>query len=208
MRFFTLKNGLKLVTFLLITGFIIFQTYFIMAQTPLQPYRLIKKMGEMEIRFYPPAIEASVHKSGEYRKMMNNGFRDLAGYIFGGNEEKQKIAMTAPVKSVVDSPKSDSGVVTFIMPKDFKMDGKPTPYSKNIVFQESKEMYSASLTFGGFANRKKMDEKAASLVEMLKKEGLTPVGKVAYLYYNPPFQLFGRRNEVLLEISNFSEAEK
>lgn len=181
------------------------QTYFCMAQTPAQPYRKIKQLGEMEIRFYPPAIEASVHQKGAYKQMMNNGFRDLAGYIFGGNEEKQKIAMTTPVKSLVDAPQADSAMITFVMPKDFKLEGKPTPLSKNIIFSETKAAYTASLTFGGFASREKMEKKATLLLESLKKEGVTPQGKVSFLYYNPPFQLFGRRNEVLVEIINFSE---
>ncbi len=205
MAYFSIKNSLKILFFLAITFFIGSQTYIIMAQTPTQPYRTLKQMGEVEIRFYPPAIEASVHKTGEYRKMMSNGFRDLASYIFGGNDQQQKIAMTSPVKSVVDAPQADSGVVTFIMPTDFKLENKPTPYKTNIIFTETQAVYTASFTFGGFASRDKMEKKATLLLDCLKKEGLTPKGKVSFLYYNPPFQLFGRRNEVLVELSNFSE---
>lgn len=205
MQYLTFKNSIKIVIVVAVIAFISFQTYLCMAQTPAQPYRKIKQLGEMEIRFYPPAVEASVYKKGEYRQMMNNGFRDLASYIFGGNEEKQKIAMTTPVKSVVDAPQADSGMISFVMPTDFKMESKPTPFAKNIIFRETKATYTASLTFGGFASRDKMEKKAALLLEMLKKEQLMPEGKVSFLYYNPPFQLFGRRNEVLIEISNFSE---
>jgi hypothetical protein len=205
MAYFTLKNSIKLIIVVAIIAFTSFQTYLCMAQTPAQPYRKIKQLGEVEIRFYPPAIEASVYKKGEYRQMMSNGFRDLAGYIFGGNEEKQKIAMTTPVKSVVDAPKADSGMITFVMPTDFKMENKPTPFAKNIIFHETKATYTASLTFGGFASRTKMERKSDLLLEMLKKEGVTTEGKVSFLYYNPPFQLFGRRNEVLVQITNFSE---
>lgn len=188
---------------ILIMAYTGFQTYFIMAQTPNQPYRLVKKTGEMEIRFYPPAIEASVQKTGEYRNMMNNGFRDLAGYIFGGNEEKQKIAMTAPVKSVMDE--NGSGEVTFVMPEGFKLENKPKPYASHIQFRETEPVYTASLTFGGFASKEKMEKKAAFLLTLIQKEGILHKGNVQYLYYNPPFQLFGRKNEVLVELTGFKE---
>lgn len=194
-------TGVLLVTVLL--AYSGFQTYFIMAQTPTQPYRLVKKSGEMEIRFYPSAIEASVQKNGEYKQMMNNGFRDLAGYIFGGNEEKQKIAMTAPVKSVLDE--KGSGEITFVMPEGFKLESKPKPNASHIQFRETEPVYTASLTFGGFANKEKMGRKSEALLELLKKEGLSPSGNVQYLYYNPPFQLFGRKNEVLVELTGFQE---
>lgn len=204
-KYINLKNGIKFVIILAVAFFAVSQSYISMAQTPLQPYRKIKQIGEIEIRFYPPAVEASVQKTGEYRSMMNNGFRDLAGYIFGGNEQKQQIAMTAPVKSVVDAAEPNAGTVSFIMPTDFDMQSKPTPYAKHIIFTETKAVYTASFTFGGFANEQKMEKKAALLLTTLKKEGLVPQGKVAYLYYNPPFQLFGRRNEVLVELANFVE---
>lgn len=205
MTYFTFKNTFKIAIVVAIIAFVSFQTYICMAQTPAQPYRQVKQLGDMEIRFYPPAVEASVYKKGAYREMMNNGFRDLAGYIFGGNEEKQKIAMTTPVKTVVDAPQADSGMISFVMPKDFKLESKPTPFAKNIIFHETQAVYTASLTFGGFASREKMEKKSVLLLEMIKKEGLSPKGKVSFLYYNPPFQLFGRRNEVLVEITNFSE---
>ena len=70
--------------------------------TPTQPYRVVRHFGELELRFYPPAVTATVHKHGEYRALMNDGFRDLAGYIFGGNDRQEKIAMTAPVIAVPD----------------------------------------------------------------------------------------------------------
>lgn len=198
-----LKKGFKILLTAGLLLYIGFQTYFIMAQTPKQPYQLIEKRGEMEIRFYPSAVEASVQKTGEYRQMMNDGFRDLAGYIFGGNQEGQKIAMTAPVKSVVEDEKK--GVVTFIMPENFQIDNKPTPLSSKIQFTQTAPVYTASYTFGGFASKAKMDKQAQKLLQEIQAQGFTPKGKVAYLYYNPPFQLLFRRNEVLVEIEGFQK---
>jgi len=50
-----------------------------------------------------------------------------------------------------------------------------------------------------------METYKSQLLAELKKRGLEPEGNVQYLYYNPPFQLFNRRNEVLVQLSNFSE---
>lgn len=159
------------------------QLYWLMAQdtTPAQPYRAIKNLGKVEIRFYPPAVEASVHKSGDYSRMMNNGFRDLAGYIFGGNDRNEKIAMTTPVKTLMDAPDANSGYITFVMPQNFDLQNKPTPTSGNILFSETEPMYAAAITFGGFATRQKMEEQAILLLQELTKAGLEPHGKVQFL---------------------------
>jgi len=56
----------------------------------------------IEIRAYEPHLVAVTKMDGS----QNSGFRVLAGYIFGGNEKEQEIAMTAPVSTTMmaDSP--------------------------------------------------------------------------------------------------------
>ncbi|MGB1175340.1 MAG: SOUL family heme-binding protein, partial [Luminiphilus sp.] len=49
---------------------------------------------DVEIRDYDPRILATTRMTDG----QNSGFRVLAGYIFGGNEKEQEIAMTAPVQ--------------------------------------------------------------------------------------------------------------
>lgn len=183
------------------------QMYMAMAQnsTPQQPYRIVKKIGNIEIRFYPPAVEASVIKSGNYNAMMNGGFRDLASYIFGGNDRNETIAMTAPVIVEMTNNSSVSAKIAFVMPEDFDMDKRPKPYLSNISFEKTNPVYAAAVTFGGFASLKTMDKHTELLLLELEKAGLKPEGNVAYLYYNPPFQLLNRRNEVLVRLNNFSE---
>jgi hypothetical protein len=39
------------------------------------------------------------------------------------------------------------------------------------------------------------------LKEALKSKGLTYYGNFRFLGYNPPFQFFGRRNEVIVAIN-------
>ena len=50
-----------------------------------------------EIRYYDSYIVAKTTVKGEFKEAQGAAFRILAGYIFGDNEKKQKIAMTAPV---------------------------------------------------------------------------------------------------------------
>ena len=60
-------------------------------------YSVLKKVDGYEIRKYPSHVVAQTTVGGSYRESMNQGFRIVAGYIFGGNTKKESIAMTAPV---------------------------------------------------------------------------------------------------------------
>ncbi len=54
------------------------------------------KVGNCEIRDYPGRIAAEVCVTGERFNAANTGFRILAKYIFGGNNQRKSIAMSAP----------------------------------------------------------------------------------------------------------------
>lgn len=60
-------------------------------------YTVEKQMGNFEIRTYEPWIVAETYVKGTQETVGNDAFRILAGYIFGGNADKVKIEMTAPV---------------------------------------------------------------------------------------------------------------
>ena len=61
------------------------------------PFTVERTVGGVEIRRYEPRIAAETTIDADEEKARNEGFRRLAGYIFGGNTTKTKIAMTAPV---------------------------------------------------------------------------------------------------------------
>jgi hypothetical protein len=60
-------------------------------------FALVHKERDYEIRRYQPYIVAEVVANGDQGQAVQQGFRKLAGYIFGANAGKAKIAMTAPV---------------------------------------------------------------------------------------------------------------
>ena len=72
----------------------ILTSFDLMSQVENQNFKTLNVIDNIEIREYPPAIYASVTIKNSNS---NNMFGILAGYIFGGNENNQKIAMTAPV---------------------------------------------------------------------------------------------------------------
>ncbi len=82
-----------------------------------QKYRLVASEKEYEIRYYPPAMLATVYSSAKsYRQISTPGFRALAGFIFGGNDSNTRIAMTSPVHMDINDSVS---TMSFVMPSKY-----------------------------------------------------------------------------------------
>jgi len=163
-----------------------------------QKYRVIKKEKEFEIRFYPPAIFAttrSVAKS--YRELGNTGFRKIAGYIFGNNETSAKIAMTAPVHMDINEKGSS---MSFVMPSEYTLDKLPRPTDARVELHASPAAYIAAIEFSGYANDQKINQYKDQLSQILNKKGIKTIGNPTYLGYNAPYELIGRKNEVVIAI--------
>ena len=62
-------------------------------------YKVVASEGAFEIRDYAPMIAAETVVEGERTAAIGEGFRRIAGYIFGDNAPREQIAMTAPVNS-------------------------------------------------------------------------------------------------------------
>jgi hypothetical protein len=180
--------------------FIIFQIYTTMStsKSETQAYKVIQIEKEFEIRHYPSATMALVTSSlKSYRELGNTGFRKLAGYIFGGNKENKRIAMTSPVHMEISDTVSS---MSFVMPTSYNKDNLPQPNNSEIKIKVSEPEYVAALQFGGFATTSRIEKHKAQLKKLLEDKGISYYGNFRYLGYNPPFQLFGRRNEVIVAI--------
>lgn len=166
--------------------------------TERQAYQRLKREKEFEIRNYPEATMATI-KSGasSYKELGNTGFRKLAGYIFGGNDQKQQIAMTAPVHmEMTDSVSS----MSFVMPSKYHKDLLPRPNNAEVTIQTIPAEQVAVLGFGGFASDRKIQRYAEKLRKALEAQSIPCSGNFRYLGYNPPFQLFGRKNEIMVRV--------
>ena len=95
-----------------------------------EPVYQVEKAWEaeqIEIRAYAPRIMAVTGMNED----SNSGFRVLAGYIFGGNAEEQKIAMTAPVQQTMAGEKE----MAFMMPAEYALKDLPQPEDQRVSFR-------------------------------------------------------------------------
>ena len=193
---------MKIKTILIILGviiaaFLIFQFYFIYSQKDIEThqYQTLKKIDNIEIRKYESALFTSIKlATGDYDKAGSEGFNALGGYIFGDNETKENIAMTSPVNMSLE----DSVTMQFLVPKAYKKEDLPIPNQKKIQFKQMPEKTVAVISFGGWANKDKIDKYKNALKQTLDKNGIAYFNKFSFLGYNAPFEVFNRKNEVIV----------
>ncbi|NOT35913.1 MAG: heme-binding protein [Saprospiraceae bacterium] len=167
-------------------------------KTEVQKYTIIKQYNDFEIRHYPSATIATINSNAKtYKELASPGFQKLAGYIFGGNETSQKIAMTAPVQMVIDDSNS---TMSFVMPSSFTNNKLPQPNDSNVNITTSPDEYVAVTTFGGFASDKDIKKYSEKLLTLLKDNNLSTMGNFRLYGYNPPYQLFNRKNEIVVAV--------
>jgi hypothetical protein len=167
-------------------------------KTKEQPYTVLEKDGDIEIRLYPSATLATVQsKAKSYSEMASPGFRTLAGYIFGGNESETQIAMTSPVQMDINDSLSS---MSFVMPEGYDMNNLPKPNNSQVILSQTEEQVMAAIRFSGFADDESREKHKQELLNYLNSKGIQTKGNFKFLGYNPPYQLVGRRNEVVIEI--------
>ena len=176
-------------------------------------YSVVSVSGDIEIRDYAPLIVAKTDVAGERGAAINEGFRRLAGYIFGDNTARGKIAMTAPVtqqateKNPMTAPVGQTGAgpgvwtVTFTMPATWTREALPRPNNPDVRLVEVPGRRMAAIRFSGLASDSDLTSNEARLRAFLSEQGLTASGGAQYAFYDPPWTLpFNRRNKVLVEV--------
>lgn len=179
--------------------FIIFQLYFMNSQKNIEkyPYKVVKNYGDFEIRVYEASLFTSVKlSSNTYKETSSKGFSILAGYIFGGNNKNEKIAMTSPVAMTID----DATTMMFLVPKKYTKETLPKPNNDDIEFTEMPAKKVAAITFNGWANDDKIKDYKEKLRAVLDKNGIKYTANFYFLGYNAPFELLNRKNEVIVEL--------
>jgi hypothetical protein len=186
-------------------------------------YVLLEKSEPFELRAYAPLIVAEVKVDGDLDAASSEGFRLIAAYIFGKNQVAEKIAMTAPVgiessdqnksaKIAMTTPVKIEGsktleaarnqwTVSFVMPAEYTLVSLPKPLNPQINIREVPAEKRAVITFSGFYNEEKVQEKTQALREWMKTKNLKSAGEPQFARYNPPWTLpFMRRNEIMIQV--------
>ena len=162
-----------------------------------EPVYQVEKAWEaeqIEIRAYAPRIMAVTGMNED----SDSGFRVLAGYIFGGNAEEQKIAMTAPVQQTMAGEKE----MAFMMPAEYALKDLPQPEDQRVSFHEAPAYTAAVIQFSGWASAEKAAENWQQLQRFLIAEGIDITGEPTLNQYNPPWTLpFMRRNEIIVPVA-------
>lgn len=183
----------------LLLGFVIVQIFASRSQRSIEtyPFTQVKAFKTFEIRTYEASLFTSVKLStNEYKQASSRGFSILANYIFGGNETSEKIAMTSPVAMSLE----DSMTVMFMVPKELNRDNLPTPNQSEIQFREEPAKTVAAISFKGWANTEKIEKYRGKLEAALAAEGIPYTSHFFFLGYNPPYEFFNRKNEVIVEL--------
>jgi len=184
---------------ILLASFILVQLYAMKSQKDIEvyPYTLVKAYDDFEVRKYEASLFTSVKLStNDYKEGSSKGFSVLAGYIFGGNDKGQQIAMTSPVSMSLE----DSMTMMFMVPKELEKDKLPKPNSSEIEFKEEPAKKVAAITFGGWADSEKIASYKQKLITSLDKEKVAYTTKFFFLGYNAPYEMTNRKNEVIVEL--------
>lgn len=176
-------------------------------------YEVLQKGADKEIRQYSSYIVAKVEVQGDYEKSQREGFRILAGYIFGGNQSKTKISMTAPVEQAKSEkiamtapvelgPTATGWTMAFSMPSKYKIEDLPIPNDNRVKLEEVPSKIVGVITYTGSRSEELNREKASDLESWLRKEaGYEITGLARYAGYDPPWTLPPfRRNEMMFDL--------
>jgi SOUL heme-binding protein len=176
---------------------------------------------KVEIRRYGPRIAAETVVEGDETSARNEGFRRLAGYIFGQNRGRARIDMTAPVgqqqagdgdriamTAPVSSSSSQRGwVIRFYMPTACTLESLPVPNDDRVRLVPVPAKSVAVLRFSGTASPAAVAARTAELRQELQAYGFETVGPPATWLYDPPWTIpFRRRNEIAIAITESSKA--
>jgi hypothetical protein len=185
-------------------------------------YKVIKKNNGYEVREYAAHIVAQTTVWGTGGEGLVEGFKIVAGYIFGGNVKKESIAMTAPVVAQPHSAKAsrgesgesiamtapvmatvegDSQIVSFGMPRSQTMETLPVPNNPRVKIMKLPATKYAVMRFSWFRTDSRIKQKQEKLLSALARDGVAAQGAPAYAGYNAPWTPpWMTRHEVMIEI--------
>ena len=186
------------------------------------PHSLVERLGNVEIRRYAPRTAAETTVPGDAYSARGEGFRRLAGYIFGGNQGRVRIDMTAPVAQsgapagapagappgepiamtapVAQASDAEGWVIRFFLPAGLADAPKPNDGRVRIVPVPAETV--AVLRFGGLASDTAIAAQRATLLATLAGTRWRPAADPVTWFYDPPWTLPPlRRNEIAVPVA-------
>ncbi len=208
----------KIAAFFSSAGFAVVAIFGINLGTEEPPYQVVEVIGpHVEIRSYASrlAAETTVPVAGE-KSPDSRAFGIIAAYIFGDNQSRSAIAMTAPVETQSSSAKgqtiamtapvdvaANSGSMTmrFFMPSSYTQESLPAPNNPHVKIVRVEPQVFAVRRYSGLSDQSDVAQQAEALQAALKATTWTPISAPRAYYYNPPWTLpMLRRNEVVIEV--------
>jgi hypothetical protein len=184
-------------------------------------YTVEQVSSGVEIRHYGPRIAAETTVAADEEAARSEGFSRLARYIFGGNHDDTKIAMTAPVaqqdgavrgeKISMTAPVSENAasngewLIRFFMPAGKSITSLPQPNDQAVRLVTVPAETVAVRRFSGSISPRAVASQTAELVRTLRDEGFEPIGTPAAWFYDPPWTIpMLRRNEIAIPVESRS----
>ena len=183
----------------IVVFFIIAQFFIHRSSTNIEmyPYTVADVVEGIETRNYKARLFTNVPLANQgYKQNASKGFSKLGGYIFGANARNEKIAMTSPVSmSLGDTPS-----MGFMVPQAISKEALPKPNQADITFKQEPQKKMAVITFSGWASDATIKEYKDTLIALLKANDIQHTNKFYCFGYNPPYDLFFRKNEIAVEL--------
>lgn len=165
--------------------------------TPEPVHEVESRRGRLEIRRYPSLRMAETIVDRGWEDSLNEGFRRLAGFLFGRNDSHRKLAMSTPVLGTGDGT---GFKVAFVLPED---EPTPLPEDTRIAVQDVPSRRVAVLRFAGGHDARTIEARKQELARALVVSGLKPRGEAYFAAYDPPSTLpLLRRNELWVELED------
>ena len=167
-------------------------------------YKVLEKMGDVEIREYPASTRASTEvQNGDFKEVTGQAFVKLANYIFIKNKKHETMSMTSPVllRKIAAGWK-----MSFFLPEQFSGDHALAPEDTLISLESVPPRTYAVLKYSGNMTEELLEEKNQELKrEIEKSPKLKILGPPTTAQYDQPFSVpFLKKNETWIPVSYHS----
>jgi len=170
--------------------------------TKRQEFRVLETFSDFEIREYQPCVIAEVKVSADYSSASSRAFSSLFGYISQGNNNSEKISMTAPVIAAQKPDDSNNWYVSFVMPAGSKFSNMPQPNDSKVVLRDLDSEICIASAFRGKASAELSKKMEVQLRAAAARENVTLSGETRICRFDPPFKPgFLQQNEIVIPVS-------